>query len=46
MAARELTVPGAWEITPTLHADDRGVFFEWFTDTGFQSFAGGSSIPR
>lgn len=40
MEARELTVPGAWEITPTLHADDRGVFFEWFTDPGFQAFAG------
>lgn len=38
--ARELTVPGAWEITPQLHADDRGLFFEWFTDPGFQAFAG------
>jgi dTDP-4-dehydrorhamnose 3,5-epimerase len=37
---RELAVPGAWEITPALHTDDRGVFFEWFTDSGFQAFAG------
>ena len=37
---RELKVPGAWEITPAQHADDRGMFFEWFTDAGFQAFAG------
>ncbi|WP_396906789.1 dTDP-4-dehydrorhamnose 3,5-epimerase [Mycolicibacterium phlei] len=40
MNARELAVPGAWEITPTLHADARGVFFEWFTDNAFRGFAG------
>lgn len=40
MKARELTVPGAWEITPSLHGDDRGVFFEWFTDAAFRGFAG------
>jgi dTDP-4-dehydrorhamnose 3,5-epimerase len=39
---RELSVPGAWEITPTLHPDSRGVFFEWFTDPGFSAFAGHS----
>ncbi len=38
--ARELSVPGAWEITPALHSDERGLFFEWFTDTGFSAFAG------
>ena len=37
---RELTVPGAWEITPNQHADERGVFFEWFTDSGFTDIAG------
>jgi dTDP-4-dehydrorhamnose 3,5-epimerase len=37
---RELAVPGAWEITPKLHADDRGLFFEWFTDAGFQEITG------
>ena len=36
---RELAVPGAWEITPNQHTDDRGVFFEWFTDAGFRAFA-------
>ena len=40
MKARELAVPGAWEITPQQHGDDRGVFFEWFTDPGFRAFAG------
>lgn len=40
MTARELSVPGAWEITPTLHGDSRGVFFEWFTEPGFEAFAG------
>lgn len=40
MPARELAVPGAWEITPTLHTDARGVFFEWFTEAEFHGFAG------
>jgi dTDP-4-dehydrorhamnose 3,5-epimerase len=37
---RELAVPGAWEITPQLHADSRGVFFEWFADGPFTQFTG------
>jgi dTDP-4-dehydrorhamnose 3,5-epimerase len=37
---RELAVPGAWEITPQLHADSRGLLFEWFTDAEFTAFAG------
>lgn len=40
MSARELSVPGAWEITPTLRGDSRGVFFEWFTDREFGEFTG------
>ncbi|OBI91333.1 dTDP-4-dehydrorhamnose 3,5-epimerase [Mycobacterium asiaticum] len=40
MKVRELKVPGAWEITPTIHGDSRGIFFEWFTDRGFSGFAG------
>ncbi|MHC9291786.1 dTDP-4-dehydrorhamnose 3,5-epimerase family protein [Mycobacterium sp. LTG2003] len=40
MTARELKIPGAWEITPKLHGDSRGLFFEWFTDSGFHAFAG------
>jgi len=38
--ARELKVPGAWEITPRLHTDPRGLFFEWFTETAFAEFTG------
>lgn len=30
MQVRELTVPGAFEFTPVLHGDDRGMFLEWF----------------
>jgi dTDP-4-dehydrorhamnose 3,5-epimerase len=40
MKVRELGVPGAWEITPTIHGDSRGMFFEWLTDRGFTGFAG------
>jgi dTDP-4-dehydrorhamnose 3,5-epimerase len=40
MQARELDIAGAWEITPQLHADSRGLFFEWLTDRGFTGFAG------
>lgn len=40
MNARELTVPGAWEITPVVHTDARGAFFEWFTDRAFTAMTG------
>jgi dTDP-4-dehydrorhamnose 3,5-epimerase len=40
MKVRELDIPGAWEITPTIHGDSRGLFFEWLTDRGFTGFAG------
>lgn len=40
MNIRELTVPGAWEITPQLRGDSRGMFFEWFTESAFRDFAG------
>jgi dTDP-4-dehydrorhamnose 3,5-epimerase len=40
MNTRELTVPGAWELSPRIHPDDRGLFFEWFTDSAFTEFAG------
>jgi dTDP-4-dehydrorhamnose 3,5-epimerase len=38
--ARELSIRGAWEITPQIHPDSRGLFFEWFTDSAFTDFAG------
>jgi dTDP-4-dehydrorhamnose 3,5-epimerase len=37
---RELAVPGAWELTPQVHSDSRGAFYEWFTDASFTEFAG------
>lgn len=40
MNARELAVPGAWELTPQPHIDSRGLFFEWFSDSVFTDFAG------
>lgn len=40
MKVRELAIPGAWEITPTIHGDSRGLFFEWLSDRGFTGFAG------
>ena len=46
MKVRELDIPGAWEITPTIHGDSRGFFFEWFTDRGFSAFAGHSLDVR
>ncbi|GAC81798.1 dTDP-4-dehydrorhamnose 3,5-epimerase [Gordonia malaquae] len=30
MKVRELSIAGAWEFTPVLHGDDRGVFLEAF----------------
>lgn len=40
MTFRELAVPGAWEITPALHPDGRGTFFEWFTEADFIEMVG------
>jgi dTDP-4-dehydrorhamnose 3,5-epimerase len=40
MAFRELPIPGAWEITPQLYSDNRGGFFEWFSESGFTSMTG------
>ena len=37
---RELTVPGAWEITPTQHGDPRGVFLEYFQGGPFAEATG------
>ena len=30
MQIRELSIPDAWEFTPTQHRDDRGVFLEYY----------------
>nr|WP_319457919.1 MULTISPECIES: dTDP-4-dehydrorhamnose 3,5-epimerase [unclassified Mycobacterium] len=40
MTVRALSVPGAWELTPAVHADPRGVFYEWFADREFTAMTG------
>jgi dTDP-4-dehydrorhamnose 3,5-epimerase len=40
MQVRELSVPGAFEITPVQHGDDRGVFLEWFKAEPFAAAVG------
>ena len=40
MQIRPLTVPDAFEITPQQHADDRGVFLEWFSAERFERETG------
>lgn len=42
MQVRELSIAGAWEITPRQFGDDRGVFLEWFKDGVFQEATGRS----
>jgi len=37
---RELSVPGAWEITPKQFGDPRGVFLEWFKAEKFEEALG------
>lgn len=40
MEYRELSVPGAWEITPKQFGDPRGVFLEWFKAEKFEQALG------
>jgi len=40
MTARELAIAGAWEISPPVHPDDRGLFYEWFTEREFTAVTG------
>lgn len=40
MRIRELSIPGAWEFTPSLHGDDRGVFAETFKSSEFEKTVG------
>ena len=37
---RALSVPGALEVTPVQHGDDRGVFLEWFREDAFVEATG------
>jgi dTDP-4-dehydrorhamnose 3,5-epimerase len=40
MEYRELSIEGAWEITPRQFGDDRGVFLEWFKGGPFADAVG------
>ena len=40
MLVNELSIPGALEITPVQHGDDRGVFLEWFRQDEFAKATG------
>lgn len=40
MLIRELSVPGAFEVTPQVHTDDRGSFLEWFRSDRFVEATG------
>ncbi|TSE00720.1 dTDP-4-keto-6-deoxy-D-glucose epimerase [Skermania sp. ID1734] len=40
MQIRELSIPGAWELTPRQFGDDRGVFLEWFKSSAFEKTVG------
>ena len=40
VAYRELSIRGAWEITPLVHRDTRGDTFEWFTRRQFAGMVG------
>ena len=41
MEVRELSVAGAFEVTPVQHADERGLFMEWFREDVFSQMIGG-----
>ncbi len=40
MQIRELSIPDAFELTPVIHEDDRGAFFEWFRSDMFAEMTG------
>ncbi len=40
MQIRELSIPGAYEITPVMRPDDRGIFLEWYRHDLLQAEVG------
>lgn len=40
MQVRQLSIPGSVELTPAQHADERGVFLEWFREDVFTDVTG------
>ncbi len=46
MQIRELSIPDAYEITPILRGDDRGVFLEWYRHDLLEQAVGHSMVLR
>lgn len=46
MHIRELAIPDSYEITPKQHADDRGVFYEWYRFDRMEEVLGHSLTLR
>ncbi len=40
MRTKELSITGAFEVTPEVHPDERGAFFEWFRADDFERMTG------
>jgi dTDP-4-dehydrorhamnose 3,5-epimerase len=40
MRIRELSIKGSFEVSPDIHADQRGAFLEWFRADEFQEMTG------
>lgn len=40
MQIKELSIEGAYVITPQIHGDSRGMFFEWFKGPAFEQAVG------
>lgn len=40
MQVRELSIQGAWELTPVQRSDDRGIFLEWYRSDVLQEAVG------
>lgn len=46
MQIRELSIPDAYEVTPVLRGDDRGVFLEWYRHDLLEQAVGHSMVLR
>ncbi len=46
MQIRELSIPDAYEVSPVQHADDRGVFLEWYRSDRLEEATGRSLALR
>lgn len=46
MRIEPATIPGAWVVTPQIHPDERGWFFEWFRSDVFEATTGRAFAVR